>query len=72
MRNLALVLLLPLRQAVHGVPGKAADALGDDQVDLSGQRVRDLEALVVLLQLSEACGRKRYRVGQQQHTLTST
>ena len=38
------------RQAVHGVAGKAADALGDDEVYLSGQSVGDhsLEALTVL------------------------
>ncbi len=38
------------RQAVHGVAGEAADALGDDEVDLSGQSVGDhpLEALAAL------------------------
>ena len=38
------------RQAVRGVAGKAADALGDDQTNPSGQCVRDysLEALTAL------------------------
>ena len=38
------------RQAVHGVAGKAADALGDDQVNLPGQRISDhsLEAFTAL------------------------
>ena len=36
-------------QAVHGVSGEAADGLGYDQVDFSGQRVRDhlIEAIPV-------------------------
>ena len=28
------------RQAVYGVPGETADGLGDDQIDLPGQRIR--------------------------------
>lgn len=38
------------RQTVHGISGKAADALGNDEVDLPGQSVRDhfLETLAVL------------------------
>ena len=37
-------------QAVHRVPGKPADALGHDEVDFPGQRIRDhaFEALAVL------------------------
>ena len=36
-------------QAVHRVPGKPADALGHDEVDASGQGVRDhlVEALAM-------------------------
>ena len=37
-------------QAVNGVPGKSADGLGDDKVDLPGQCIRHhgLEALTML------------------------
>lgn len=37
-------------KAVHRIPGKAADAFGNDQVDLPGQRVLDhpIEAVPVL------------------------
>ena len=38
----AVLLQLPDgRQAVHCVTGEPADALGHNQIDLSGQRVRD-------------------------------
>lgn len=29
------------REAVHGVPGEAADTLGDDQIDLARKRIID-------------------------------
>ena len=38
------------RQAVHSIAGETTDGLGDDQVDLPGQGIRDhlLEALALL------------------------